>query len=98
MCSKTRAQLDVPVSAAAAALGFLSLTGNKVLLSPAPDAAPDGPKMKLSQLGCGFSALRLLLQTVNTAPLIPFLPVHFGLSGRAMRINRFLRTLEIRRL
>lgn len=65
VCSEACAQLDVPGSGAAAALRFLSLTGNKVLLSHAPDAAPEGPNTKLSQLGPGFSTLRLLPCTVT---------------------------------
>lgn len=95
VCSKACAQLDVPVSAAAAALRFLSLTGNKVLLSLAPDAAPEGPNTKLSQLGSGFSSLRLHPQTVNTAAFILFLPVQFGLSESEMWITLILCTLKI---
>lgn len=71
VCSEACAQLDVPVSGAAAALRFLSLTGNKVLLSHIPDAAPEGPNTKLSQLGPGFSTLHLLPRTVNMVPFVP---------------------------
>lgn len=40
VCSEASAQLDLPGSGVVAALGFLSLTGNRVLLSHSPDAAP----------------------------------------------------------
>lgn len=40
VCLEASAQLDLPVSGVAAALRFLSLTGNGVLLSASPHAAP----------------------------------------------------------
>lgn len=40
VCSEASAQLDPPGSGVVAALRFLSLTGNRVLLSASPDAAP----------------------------------------------------------
>lgn len=40
VCLEVSAQLDLPGGSVAAALGFLSLTGNGVLLSASPHAAP----------------------------------------------------------
>lgn len=40
MCSEASAQLGLAGSSDVAALGFLSLTGNGVLLSASPAAAP----------------------------------------------------------
>lgn len=40
VCLEASAQLDLPGGGVAAALGFLSLTGNGVLLSASPHAAP----------------------------------------------------------
>lgn len=40
VCFEASAQLDLPGSGVVAALRFLSLTGNRVLLSASPDAAP----------------------------------------------------------
>lgn len=40
VCLEASAQLDLPGSGVVAALRFLSLSGNRVLLSASPDAAP----------------------------------------------------------
>lgn len=40
VCLEASAHLDLPGSGVVAALRFLSLSGNRVLLSDSPDAAP----------------------------------------------------------